>query len=65
MDGEFMCEEMTARIPAIGGGNFLLLSKNRASCLSACEIAVNVMSKMIISLPLLGVVRSGLSWLKI
>ena len=46
MDVKFMCEEMTARISAIGGGNFLLLSKNRSSCLSACEIAVNVMSKI-------------------
>ncbi len=61
MDGEFMCEEMTARIPAIGGGNFLLLSKNRSSCLSACEIAVNVMSKIdnIITPFPGGVVRSG------
>jgi len=33
-------------VPAIGGGNFLLLSKNRNSCLAACEIAVNVMSKL-------------------
>ena len=41
MDGEFMCEEMTARVPAIGGGNFLLLAKTRSSCLSACEIAVD------------------------
>ena len=46
MDGEFVCEEKTARVPAIGGGNFLLLSKNRASCLAACEIAVDVMSKL-------------------
>ena len=56
-----MCEEMTARIPAIGGGNFLLLSKNRSSCLSACEIAVNGMSKIdnIITPFPGGVVRSG------
>ena len=46
MDGEFMCEEMTARVPAIGGGNFLLLAKTRSSCLSACEIAVDVMSEI-------------------
>ena len=61
MDGEFMCEETTARVPAIGGGNFILLSKNRASCLSACEIAVNVMSEMgnIITPFPGGVVRSG------
>jgi formylmethanofuran--tetrahydromethanopterin N-formyltransferase len=61
MDGEFMCEETTARVPAIGGGNFILLSKNRASCLSACEIAVNVMSEIgnIITPFPGGVVRSG------
>ncbi len=61
MDGEFMCEEMTARVPAIGGGNFLLLSKNRESCLAACEIAVKVMSKIenIITPFPGGVVRSG------
>ncbi len=61
MDGEFMCEEKTARVPAIGGGNFLLLSKNRASCLAACEIAVNVISKIenVITPFPGGVVRSG------
>ena len=61
MDGEFVCEEKTARVPAIGGGNFLLLSKNRASCLAACEIAVDVMSKLdnVITPFPGGVVRSG------
>ena len=61
MDGEFMCEEKTARVPAIGGGNFLLLSKNRKSCLAACEIAVKVMSKIenVITPFPGGVVRSG------
>ena len=61
MDGEFMCEEMTGRIPAIGGGNFLLLSKNSSSGLLACELAVNVMSKIdnIITPFPGGVVRSG------
>ena len=61
MDGEFMCEEMTGRVPAIGGGNFLLLSKNRSSCLAACEVAVDVMSKIenIITPFPGGVVRSG------
>ena len=41
MDGEFLCEESTARVSAIGGGNFLVLSTNRKSCLSACETAIN------------------------
>ena len=42
-------------------GQILLLSKNRSSCLSACEIAVNVMSKIdnIITPFPGGVVRSG------
>ena len=61
LDGEFMCEETTGRVPAIGGGNFLLLAKNRNSCLTACEIAVEIMSKMdnIITPFPGGVVRSG------
>ena len=61
MDGEFICEEKTARVPAIGGGNFLILSKNRNSCLAACEIAIKVMSKLdnIITPFPGGVVRSG------
>ena len=61
MDGEFVCEEKTARVPAIGGGNFLILSKNRKSCLAACEIAVKVMAKLdnIITPFPGGVVRSG------
>ena len=61
MDGEFMCEEKTARVPAIGGGNFLLLSKNRKSCLAACEIAVKIISKIenVITPFPGGVVRSG------
>ena len=45
MDGEFLCEESTARVPAIGGGNFLVLSTNRKSCLSACETAINSIKK--------------------
>jgi len=61
MDGEFLCEEMTARAPAIGGGNFLVLSKNRKSCLEACEIAVNSIKDLpnVITPFPGGVVRSG------
>ena len=33
MDGEFLCEELTARVPAIGGGNFLVLSSNESPAL--------------------------------
>jgi formylmethanofuran--tetrahydromethanopterin N-formyltransferase len=61
MDGEFLCEELTARVPAIGGGNFLVLSNNRKSCLEACEIAVNSIKDLpnVITPFPGGVVRSG------
>ena len=61
MDGEFMCEEYTSRISAIGGGNFLILSKSRKSCLEACEIAIEAIkneANIITPFPG-GVVRSG------
>ncbi len=61
MDGEFLCEESTSRVSAIGGGNFLILSKNRKSCLTACEIAIKSIenqSNVITPFPG-GVVRSG------
>lgn len=61
MDGEFLCEEMTGRVPAIGGGNFLVLSNNRKSCLVACEAAINTIKNqpnVITPFPG-GVVRSG------
>ena len=61
MDGEFLCEELTASVPAIGGGNFLVLSNNRKSCLEACEIAVNSIKDLpnVITPFPGGVVRSG------
>ena len=61
MDGEFMCQETTSRVPAIGGGNFLILSKTRKSCLRACEIAIDAIKNhpnIITPFPG-GVVRSG------
>jgi len=61
MDGEFLCEEKTARIPAIGGGNFLVLAKDRGVCLKACEIAIESIKNhpnVITPFPG-GVVRSG------
>lgn len=61
MDGEFLCEESTGRVPAIGGGNFLVLSKNRKSCLTACEVAIESIKNhpnIITPFPG-GVVRSG------
>ena len=61
MDGEFLCEESTSRVSAIGGGNFLILSKNRKSCLEACEIAVkSIENQLNVITPFPGgVVRSG------
>ena len=61
MDGEFLCEESTSRVSAIGGGNFIVLSKNRSSCLKACEVAIDSirnLSNIITPFPG-GVVRSG------
>ena len=61
MDGEFLCEESTSRVPAIGGGNFLVLSNNRKSCLVACETAVDSIKNLpnVITPFPGGVVRSG------
>ena len=61
MDGEFLCEESTARVPAIGGGNFLVLSNNRKSCLEACETAIDSIKNLpnVITPFPGGVVRSG------
>ena len=61
MDGEFLCEETTSRVPAIGGGNILILAKNRESCLLASETAIESMKNLenIITPFPGGVVRSG------
>jgi len=61
MDGEFLCQETASRIPAIGGGNFLVLSTDKKSCLLACEVAVNAIKncKNVITPFPGGVVRSG------
>ncbi|WP_369158118.1 formylmethanofuran--tetrahydromethanopterin N-formyltransferase [Candidatus Thiodiazotropha sp. LNASS1] len=61
MDGEFLCEETVARIPAVGGGNFLVLAETQQQALSACEIAIEAMRKLpnvIMPFPG-GIVRSG------
>ena len=61
MDGEFVCEETTSRISAVGGGNFLVLADTQQQALSACEAAVDVMQEIPdIILPFPGgIVRSG------
>jgi formylmethanofuran--tetrahydromethanopterin N-formyltransferase len=61
MDGEFLCEESVARVPAVGGGNFLVLAETQQQALSACEKAIEAMSQLpnvIMPFPG-GIVRSG------
>ena len=61
MDGEFLCEESTGYTSAVGGGNFLVLAASQIQALSACEAAIDAMSKVpnvIMPFPG-GVVRSG------
>lgn len=61
MDGEFLCEETTRMVPAIGGGNFLVLAESQLQALAACEAAIEAMRKVpnvIMPFPG-GVVRSG------
>jgi formylmethanofuran--tetrahydromethanopterin N-formyltransferase len=61
MDGEFLCEETVARIPAVGGGNFLVLAERQDQALTACERAIEAMRQhpnVIMPFPG-GIVRSG------
>lgn len=61
MDGEFLCEETTGRIKAVGGGNFLVLARSTEAALRACEAAIERMGRVpnvIMPFPG-GVVRSG------
>jgi formylmethanofuran--tetrahydromethanopterin N-formyltransferase len=61
MDGEFLCEETTGMVRAIGGGNFLILATSQSLALAAAEVAVEAMKKIpsvIMPFPG-GVVRSG------
>jgi formylmethanofuran--tetrahydromethanopterin N-formyltransferase len=61
MDGEFLVEETTSQVNAIGGGNLLVLATSEIAALEACEKAVEAMRKLPnIILPFPGgVVRSG------
>ncbi len=43
MDGEFVCEDTTATVKAVGGGNLLLLARDMNSALRAAESAVAAM----------------------
>lgn len=61
MDGEFLCEETTGMVRAVGGGNFLVLARGVGEALCASEAAIDAMSKLpqtIMPFPG-GVVRSG------
>ena len=61
MDGEFLTEETTGMVRAIGGGNFLVLGTSQHQVLAACEAAIDAMQKIpnvIMPFPG-GVVRSG------
>jgi formylmethanofuran--tetrahydromethanopterin N-formyltransferase len=61
MDGEFLVEETTGVVPAVGGGNFLVLAESQPQALAACEAAIAAMRKVpnvVMPFPG-GVVRSG------
>jgi formylmethanofuran--tetrahydromethanopterin N-formyltransferase len=61
MDGEFLTQETTGMVRAIGGGNFLILATSQAHALQAAETAIEAMKKVpnvIMPFPG-GVVRSG------
>lgn len=61
MDGEFLCQETTGMVKAVGGGNFLVLAESAPQALAACEAAVEAMRKLpnvVMPFPG-GVVRSG------
>ena len=44
MDGEFICEDKVAVVPAIGGGNFLIMARSQAEAIQACRVAVEAMN---------------------
>ncbi|MEW6037842.1 MAG: formylmethanofuran--tetrahydromethanopterin N-formyltransferase [Pseudomonadota bacterium] len=61
MDGEFLCQETTGMVKAVGGGNFLILAESQPQALAACEAAIEAMRRIpnvIMPFPG-GVVRSG------
>ena len=61
MDGEFLVQESTGMVRAIGGGNFLILATSQTVALNAAETAIEAMKQVpnvIMPFPG-GVVRSG------
>ena len=61
MDGEFICEDITHRVNAVAGGNFLIVASNIQSALEAAEHAVTAIAQLpdVITPFPGGVVRSG------
>lgn len=61
MDGEFLVQEKTGIVPAVGGGNLIIAAKSIESALTATEAAVKAMRRLpnvIMPFPG-GIVRSG------
>jgi formylmethanofuran--tetrahydromethanopterin N-formyltransferase len=61
MDGEFLVQETTGMVRAIGGGNFLILATSQPAALAAAETAIEAMKQVpnvVMPFPG-GVVRSG------
>jgi len=61
MDGEFVCEESTGMVNAVGGGNFLVLARTQPEALAAAQAAIAAMREVrgaIMPFPG-GIVRSG------
>lgn len=62
MEGEFVCDEISGSVTsAVGGGNFLILARDRPAALAAAEAAVDAMAQVegaVLPFPG-GVVRSG------
>ena len=61
MDGEFVCEDVTHRVDAVAGGNFLIVATNVEAALFAAERAVAAIAPLpdVITPFPGGVVRSG------
>ena len=62
MDGEFLCEDKAFTVPAIAGGNFLIIGRDHARALTAAERAVAAIKqrRLAVIMPFPGgMVRSG------
>ncbi len=61
MDGEFICEDVTHRVDAVAGGNFLIVAESVEAALDAAQNAVRAIAEVpdVITPFPGGVVRSG------